>query len=30
MAKWNTVKTIDLAALNLKLKSAGLGPLKIQ
>ena len=30
MAKWNTVKTLDLAALNLKLKSAGLGPLKIQ
>jgi PKD repeat protein len=30
MAKWNTVKTIDLAAINLKLKTAGLGPLKIQ
>jgi hypothetical protein len=30
MTKWNTVKTIDLAAINLKLKGAGLGPLKIQ
>ena len=30
MARWNTIKTIDLPALNLKLKAAGLSTLRIQ
>jgi hypothetical protein len=30
MALWNTLKTADLPALNVKLKAAGVAPLRIQ
>ena len=29
MWQWTTIKTVDLPALNLKLKAAGLAPLKV-
>ena len=30
MAEWNAIKTVDLPALNAKLKAAGLAELKLQ
>jgi hypothetical protein len=30
MARWTAIKTVDLAAINAKLKTAGLGPLTVK